>query len=145
MSCLRSRLLTRRTMASSARSIIKLEMYHSGIFSFLCGVLGWQKWSGIAASPRIVRLVQSSPRPRAQNRGGSLRDRATTSADRRPRRARCAGILIHRRTPWAGAFGGPGIDFERLSAVNNPAFCEAIFRPLFLPGLTFKFVDESIY
>ena len=29
--------------------------HHSGILSFLCGVFGWQKWSGIAASPRVVR------------------------------------------------------------------------------------------
>src|SRR6266540_7224561 len=51
MSCLRSRFLTRRTTASSARSIIRVETYHSGIFSFLCGVFGWQKLSGIAAPP----------------------------------------------------------------------------------------------
>jgi hypothetical protein len=36
-------------MASSARSIIRLETNHSGIPNFLCGVFGWQKWSGIAA------------------------------------------------------------------------------------------------
>jgi hypothetical protein len=24
------------------------------ILNFLCGVFGWQKWSGIAASPRVV-------------------------------------------------------------------------------------------
>jgi hypothetical protein len=40
---------------SSARPIIRLEMNHSGILNFLCGVFGWQKWSGIAAAPRVVR------------------------------------------------------------------------------------------
>src|SRR5580698_5060295 len=38
-------------MASSARSSIRLDTYHSGILSFLCGACGWQKSSGIAASP----------------------------------------------------------------------------------------------
>jgi ABC-type uncharacterized transport system ATPase subunit len=47
--------LARRTTASSARSIIRLETNHSGILSLLCGVFGWQKWSGIAAPPRAVR------------------------------------------------------------------------------------------
>src|SRR5712691_4946037 len=55
MSCLRSSVLARRTMASSARSIMRLETNHSGILNFLWGVFGWQKWSGIAASPRVVR------------------------------------------------------------------------------------------
>jgi hypothetical protein len=39
--------LARRTTASSARSIMRLETNHSGIRSFLCGVLGWQKSSGM--------------------------------------------------------------------------------------------------
>jgi hypothetical protein len=53
-----NRVLTRRgkrTTASSARSIIRLETNHSGILNFLCGMFGWQKWSGIAAFPRVVR------------------------------------------------------------------------------------------
>src|SRR6202048_1987452 len=49
ISCWRSRFLTRRSIASTARSSIRLEMYHSGIRSFLCGALGWQKCRGIAA------------------------------------------------------------------------------------------------
>src|SRR5579859_2535317 len=51
MSCLRSRFLTRRTTASRARSIIRLDTYHSGSRSFWCGAVGWQKSSGMAASP----------------------------------------------------------------------------------------------
>src|SRR5262245_8480987 len=47
MSCLRSIVLARRTTASSARSIIRAEAYHSGIRSFLWGVFGWQKSSGM--------------------------------------------------------------------------------------------------
>jgi hypothetical protein len=43
------------TTASSARSIIRPETNHSGILNFLCGVFGWQKWSGIAAPPCVVR------------------------------------------------------------------------------------------
>jgi hypothetical protein len=34
---------------------MRLETNHSGILNFLWGVLGWQKWSGIAASPLVVR------------------------------------------------------------------------------------------
>src|SRR5262245_9248352 len=64
MSCLRSRVLARRTTASSARSIIRLETNHSGILSFLCGVFGWQKWSGIAVSPRVVRRADHFPSPK---------------------------------------------------------------------------------
>src|SRR5260370_40554078 len=54
MSCLRSSVLARRTMASSARSIMRLETNHSDILNFLWGVFGWQKWSGMAASPRVA-------------------------------------------------------------------------------------------
>jgi hypothetical protein len=57
--------LARRTTASSARSIIKLETNHSGIRNFLCGVFGWQKWSGIAfVSSR--RFADQIVRPRHQ-------------------------------------------------------------------------------
>src|SRR5438874_13579298 len=85
MSCSRSRLLTRRTTASSARSIIRLETYHSGIFSFLCGVFGWQKWSGMigvlsglanrpaldctASGPNAPVLHQPAGSPRGASRG----------------------------------------------------------------------------
>jgi hypothetical protein len=34
---------------------MRFETNHSGIPNFLCGAFGWQKWSGIAASPRVVR------------------------------------------------------------------------------------------
>ena len=57
MSCLRSMRLARRTTASSARSIMRMETNHSGIRSFLCDALGWQKSSGNAGSPRIVRII----------------------------------------------------------------------------------------
>jgi hypothetical protein len=50
MSCLRSKFFTRRMTASSARSIIRLDTYHSGIRSFLCGATGWQKLRGMLAS-----------------------------------------------------------------------------------------------
>src|ERR1043166_7727075 len=74
MSCLRSIFLARRTMASSARSIIRLETYHSGIFNFLCGVFGWQKCSGMVGtlalrgSPRIESAQQFCGRASAPGR-----------------------------------------------------------------------------
>src|ERR1700728_767392 len=51
MSCLRSNFLTRRTTASTARSIIRLETYHSGILSFSWGAVGWQRSSGMVLHP----------------------------------------------------------------------------------------------
>src|ERR1017187_10277751 len=50
MSCLRSNLFARRTIAASARSSMRLETYHSGSLSFLCGAVGWQKSTGIVLS-----------------------------------------------------------------------------------------------
>ncbi len=90
---------------------------------------------------------KSSRTPCRANRHRSLRDDATSCRRMSADRAAPSGfgrldISSPRR---AAAFGGRMIDFARAPAVNNPAFCEAIFGPLFSPCRTFKFVDESIY
>src|SRR5580704_4782492 len=63
MSCLRSNFLTRRTMASSARSSMRLETYHSGSFSFLCGAVGWQKSAGMALQDAAAKDLDDIDQP----------------------------------------------------------------------------------
>src|SRR5262249_33499639 len=63
-------------------------------------------------------------------------------AIRFPRNDRAAGAEVKpRRVHDCGAKGRN----EARRRIRNPAFCKAIFGPLFLPPPTFKFIDESIY
>jgi hypothetical protein len=77
---------------------MRLETNHSGILNFLWGVFGWQKWSGIAASPRIVR--RPDHRATVAKVQGAL-DNALLAAEIRPWETPWMWTLIfgHHRTP----------------------------------------------
>src|SRR6266853_1735421 len=70
MSCLRSKFFTRRMTASRARSIIRVDTYHSGMRSFLCGASGWQKWRGMSGLLAANRC-EKSQRTKQRNAQGA--------------------------------------------------------------------------
>src|SRR5207247_8446161 len=90
---LRSIFLARRTTASSARSIIRHEIYHSGILSFLCGVCGWQKCSGMMKF--LVLRTMTDIRDIGRRANAVLNSKSKMIAlDERPR---ALSIAVHDR------------------------------------------------
>ena len=117
------------------------------------GMAKVERHSGISSnrSPAsiITRPVSKSSRAplwQVKNRCRSLRDRCHDLCQSKP----APRGALRDLEPSAGIAGSalseaPRSLFEHAPAVNNPAFCEAIFGPFFSPCRTFKFVDESIY